>query len=116
MGKNKVNDILFGEKKRFKDFEYQTAGGQHVTVRMYYPDVKDKGWLLGMEKYTEKPETLFVDVLMRADIRDPEDNERLFDSTMRDSIAASDQDLFVKMAGDWMGLVTRVDAEEAVKN
>lgn len=116
MGKSTINDLIFGEAKQSQTFSYKTNGGKDVTVKMFYPNVKDKGWMLSMKKFEDNPQDLFVEVLLRADIRDPESNDRLFDSTMRDTIAGSDQDMLIKMAGDWLSLVNRVASDEARKN
>lgn len=116
MSRQAINDLIFGEPKGSSVFTYTTKGGKEFQVKMYHPSVKDKGWLLAVDKFKDRPEELFVEVLMRADIRDIESNERLFDATMKDSVSNSDQDLLIKMAGDWLGILNQVKQDDAVKN
>lgn len=116
MSKATIRDMIFGEPKGKTEFTYQTNGGQEFKVVMTHPNVKDKGWLASSEKYKNDAAALFIDVLLRADIRTADTNEPLFDPSCKDLIAGSDQDLLIKMAGDWISLVNRVKPEEAAKN
>lgn len=116
MSRVAINDLIFSEPRESKEFTYLTNSGKEVKVKMLYPTVRDKGWLLNLQKYQENAQELFLEILLRADIRDPESNEKLFDMTMKDMIANSDQDMLVKMAGDWLSLINRVNKDEAIKN
>lgn len=116
MSKSELNNILFGEPISSSEFTYKTNAGKEFKVKMTHPTVRDKGWLLNLKKYEDKAADLFVDVLMRADIRDIESNEKLIDASLKDSIANSDQNFWIQMAGDWLGILNQVKEEEAVKN
>lgn len=116
MSKSALSDILFGEPKGISEFTYKTNAGKEFKVKMGHPTVKDKGWLLNLKKYEDNPSDLFLEVLMRADIRDVESNEKVIDPSLKDSIAASDQNFWIQMAGDWLGILNTVNQDEAIKN
>lgn len=111
--------FLSNDTRQFKDFDYALGGGKVVTIRLYEPTTEEKLNIIDLERrYTaagkQVPAKEIVDLIIRVCF-DPENNEKVFDATHRESLLNSARPAVLKIYNDWMSMVAN-NLEDYSKN